>query len=231
MGSVSTGQIKRRSAGVDQESIEKFEARLGDNLYTLWNRLSSGSYFPPPVKGVAIPKKSGGVRLLGVPTVTDRVAQTMVKLVLEPMLEPVFHCNSYGYRPGRSAHDALAMVRRRNWEYDWVIEFDIKGLLGSLDHGWLLRFVEHRVADPLLISLIRRWLKASILEDGEVHPNEAGTPQGGSISVLLSNLYLHYSAPAQIWCFQRVKFPPRQEVQPPHRESSLGSEEVTNRTK
>lgn len=105
------------SAGVDEESIEKFESRLGANLYKLWNRLSSGSYFPPPVKGVPIPKKAGGVRMLGVPTVADRVAQTVVKLVLEPMLEPLFHRNSYGYRPGRSALDAVAMVRRRSWEY------------------------------------------------------------------------------------------------------------------
>ncbi|MHB1273937.1 MAG: reverse transcriptase domain-containing protein [Rhodanobacter sp.] len=119
------------SPGVDQESIERFERRLGDNLYVLWNRICSGSYFPPPVKGVPIPKKSGGVRLLGVPTVADRVAQTVVKLVLEPILEPRFHPNSYGYRPGRSALDAVAMVRRRCWDYDWVIEFDIKGLFDN----------------------------------------------------------------------------------------------------
>jgi RNA-directed DNA polymerase len=117
------------ASGVDQESIERFERRLGDNLYVIWNRMGSGSYFPPPVKGVPIPKKSGGVRMLGVPTVADRVAQTVVKLVLEPILEPVFHRDSYGYRPGRSALDAVAQVRRRCWKYDWVIEFDIKGLL------------------------------------------------------------------------------------------------------
>jgi len=113
------------SAGVDQESIERFESCLGDNLYVLWNRLCSGSYFPPPVKMVPIPKKSGGTRVLGVPTVADRVAQTVVKLVLEPMLEPVFHEDSYGYRPARSALDAVAVVRKRCWESDWVVEFDI----------------------------------------------------------------------------------------------------------
>ncbi len=111
------------AAGVDQESIEAFEEKLSDNLYKLWNRLCSGSYFAPPVKGVPIPKKSGGVRMLGVPTVADRVAQTVVKLVLEPVLEPLFHRDSFGYRPGRSALDAVALVRRRSWEYDWVVEY------------------------------------------------------------------------------------------------------------
>jgi RNA-directed DNA polymerase len=114
-------------AGIDGESIEVFENHLSDNLYKIWNRMCSGSYFPPPVKGVPIPKKSGGTRMLGVPTVADRVAQTVVKLVLEPVLEPVFDNNSFGYRPGRSALDAVALVRRRSWEYDWVVEFDIKG--------------------------------------------------------------------------------------------------------
>jgi reverse transcriptase-like protein len=122
------------ASGVDAESIADFEKKLGDNLYKLWSRMESGSYFPPPVKAVPIPKKSGGMRILGVPTVADRVAQTVVKQVLEPILEPVFDNNSYGYRPGRSAHDAIALVRRRNWEYDWVVEFDIKGLLDPSSH-------------------------------------------------------------------------------------------------
>src|SRR5215813_6935367 len=116
-------------AGVDDESIAEFEERLGDNLYKLWNRMGSSSYFPPPVKAVPIPKKSGGTRTLGVPTVADRVAQTVVKIVLEPLLEPVFDRDSFGYRPGRSALDAVALVSRRSWERDWVVEFDIKGLL------------------------------------------------------------------------------------------------------
>lgn len=132
-------KAKGGSAGVDQQSIEEFESRLSDNLYKLWNRMCSGSYFPPPVKAVPIPKKSGGTRMLGVPTVADRVAQTVVKLVLEPVLEPVFDRNSFGYRPGRSALDAVALVRRRSWEYDWVVEFDIKGLFDNIDHELLLR--------------------------------------------------------------------------------------------
>ena len=120
---------------------QQFEKHLGDNLYKLWNRMGSGSYFPPPVKAVPIPKKSGGTRMLGVPTVADRVAQTVVKQVLEPVLEPVFDRDSFGYRPGRSALDAVALVRRRSWEYDWVVEFDIKGLFDNIDHELLLRAV------------------------------------------------------------------------------------------
>ncbi len=182
------------SAGVDQESIEKFETHLGDNLYTLWNRLSSGSYFPPPVKGVPIPKKSGGVRMLGVPTVADRVAQTVVKLVLEPMLEPLFHRNSYGYRPGRSALDAVAMVRRRSWEYDWVIEFDIKGLFDNIDHVLLMRAVQKHCQNPWVLLYVERWLKAPMeTADGQQVGRVRGTPQGGVVSPLLANLFLHYA--------------------------------------
>jgi len=127
------------AAGVDREAIEKFEADLRNNLYKLWNRMCSGSYFPPPVRAVPIPKKSGGVRILGVPTVADRVAQTAAKLLLEPQLEMLFHDDSYGYRPGRSALDAVGVVRQRCWRYDWVVEFDIKGLFDHIDHALLLR--------------------------------------------------------------------------------------------
>lgn len=119
---------KAGAAGIDGESIEDFERKLKDNLYRIWNRLSSGNYFPPAIKGVTIPKKSGGTRLLGVPTVSDRIAQTVVKMMLEPILEPVFDENSFGYRPGKSAHDAIAITRERCWKYDWLVEFDIKGL-------------------------------------------------------------------------------------------------------
>jgi len=181
------------AAGVDQESIEMFEGRLSDNLYKVWNRLCSGSYFPPPIKGVAIPKKSGGVRMLGVPTVADRVAQTVVKLVLEPMLEPLFHRNSYGYRPGRSALDAVALVRRRCWEYDWVVEFDIKALFDNIDHDLLLQAVRKHCQIPWVLLYIERWLKAPMeVEDGTLVTRNCGTPQGGVVSPLLANLFLHY---------------------------------------
>ncbi|MGC8563108.1 MAG: group II intron reverse transcriptase/maturase [Thermoplasmata archaeon] len=182
------------SEGVDLESIEMFEKNLSSNLYKLWNRLSSGSYFPPPVKGVAIPKKSGGMRMLGIPTVSDRIAQTVVKLVLEPMVEPIFHENSYGYRPRRSAHDAIAVVRRRNWEYDWVIEFDIKGLFDNINHELLLRAVKKHCQTPWVLLYIERWLKASMQDDkGNLIERDKGTPQGGVVSPLLANLFLHYA--------------------------------------
>jgi RNA-directed DNA polymerase len=181
------------SAGVDKESIETFEGKLGDNLYKLWSRMESGSYFPPPVKAVPIPKKSGGTRILGVPTIADRVAQTVVKMILEPMLEPVFDGNSYGYRPGRSALDAVAVVRRRNWEYDWVVEFDIKGLFDNIDHELLLRAVRKHCTVPWVILYIERWLKAPMEIEGNRVERDRGTPQGGVVSPLLANLFLHYS--------------------------------------
>jgi len=185
------------SAGVDQQSIAKFEEHLGDNLYKLWNRLASGSYFPPPVKAVPIPKKSGGVRILGVPTVADRVAQTVVKLVLEPVLEPVFDRDSFGYRPGRSALDAVALVRRRSWDYDWVVEFDIKGLFDNIDHELLMRAVRKHCTTPWVLLYVERWLKAPMeAANGERVARERGTPQAGVVSPLLANLFLHYTLDA-----------------------------------
>jgi RNA-directed DNA polymerase len=181
------------SAGVDQETIETFESKLGDNLYKLWSRMESGSYFPPPVKAVPIPKRSGGTRILGVPTVADRVAQTVVKIILEPMLEPVFDANSYGYRPGRSALDAVAVVRRRSWDHDWVVEFDIKGLFDNIDHELLLRAVRKHCAVPWVLLYVERWLKAPMEVDGARVARERGTPQGGVVSPLLANLFLHYA--------------------------------------
>jgi RNA-directed DNA polymerase len=179
--------------GVDEESIEMFEGKLSDNLYKVWNRLCSGSYFPPPVRGVPIPKKSGGVRMLGVPTVADRVAQTVVKMVLEPVLEPLFHRNSFGYRPGRSALDAVALVRRRSWEYDWVVEYDVKGLFDNIDHRLLLKSVRKHCQTPWVLLYIERWLKAPMKnEEGQLVARTRGTPQGGVVSPLLANLFLHY---------------------------------------
>jgi len=185
------------SAGVDEESIEAFEKNLGDNLYKLWNRMGSGSYFPPPVKAVPIPKKSGGTRMLGVPTVADRVAQTVVKLVLEPALEPVFDRDSFGYRPGRSALDAVALVRRRSWDYDWVVEFDIKGLFDNIDHELLLRALRKHCRNPWVLLYLERWLKAPMVTtEGTLVARERGTPQGGVVSPLLANLFLHYALDA-----------------------------------
>jgi len=182
------------AAGIDQESIQAFEAKLKDNLYRIWNRMSSGSYFPPPVQGADIPKKSGGVRTLGIPTVSDRVAQSVVKMVLEPILEPVFHQDSYGYRPGRSAHDAIAVVRRRNWQYEWVVEFDIKGLFDNIDHAPLMRSLRKHCQIPWVLLSVERWLKAPIATPGgKLIERIKGTQQGGVVSPLLANLFLHYA--------------------------------------
>jgi len=182
------------SAGVDQETIEDFEKNLKDNLYRIWNRMSSGSYFPPPVKAVAIPKKNGGERILGVPTVADRVAQMVVKTILEPVLEPVFLSDSYGYRPGKSALDAIAITRNRCWRYDWVLEFDIKGLFDNISHDLLLRALEKHTGCEWARLYIRRWLTAPLqLADGTLVERTRGTPQGGVVSPILANLFLHYA--------------------------------------
>jgi RNA-directed DNA polymerase len=187
-------KANRGAAGVDGQSIAAFEVGLADNLYKLWNRLSSGSYFPPPVRRVDIPKARGGTRPLGIPTVADRIAQEVVRRYLEPRLEPVFHADSYGYRPGRSALDALRTARERCWRYDWVLDIDIKAFFDSIDHDLLLRAVRRHTDCPWVLLYIERWLKAPMQrEDGVLVPRDAGTPQGGVVSPTLANLFLHYA--------------------------------------
>ena len=187
-------KANRGAAGVDEQSLQEFEGALADNLYRLWNRMASGSYFPPPVKAVAIPKKSGGERVLGVPTVSDRIAQTVVKLMLEPELEPHFHEDSYGYRPGKSAHQAIAVTRQRCWQHDWVLEFDIRGLFDNIDHRLLMKAVRHHTDCKWVSLYIERWLTAPMLgADGVEQQRTRGTPQGGVVSPLLANLFLHYA--------------------------------------
>jgi RNA-directed DNA polymerase len=181
------------AAGVDEQSIQDFEAKLSANLYKLWNRLSSGSYLPPPVRRVDIPKANGGTRPLGIPTVADRIAQEVVRRYLEPLVEPKFHPDSFGYRPGRSAIDAIRVARQRCWRYDWVVDLDIKGFFDSIDWDLLLRAVRKHTQVRWVLLYIERWLKApAMLEDGSLAVRERGTPQGGVISPLLSNLFLHY---------------------------------------
>jgi RNA-directed DNA polymerase len=181
-------------AGIDKETIGQFESKLKDNLYKVWNRMSSGTYFPPPVKAVAIPKKSGGERILGVPTVLDRVAQTVVKMVLEPVLEPIFLPDSYGYRPEKSALDAVEITRKRCWKYDWVLEFDIKALFDNIEHGLLWKALDKHTDCKWVRLYIERWLTAPLqLADGSLVQRARGTPQGGVISPLLANLFLHYT--------------------------------------
>jgi len=184
----------RGAAGVDEQTIEQFEADLSDNLYKIWNRMSSGTYFPPPVRAVAIPKKSGGERILGVPTVADRVAQMVVKQAIESILEPIFLADSYGYRPNKSALDAVGATRERCWKYDWVLEFDIKGLFDNIDHEFLLRAVRKHITCKWALLYIERWLKASMVkEDGTTIERRRGTPQGGVVSPILANLFMHYT--------------------------------------
>lgn len=183
------------SAGVDGETIEQFETDdLRGNLYKVWNRMSSGTYFPPPVRAVSIPKKSGGQRILGVPTVADRVAQMVVKQVIEPDLEPIFLADSYGYRPRKSALDAVGVTRKRCWKYDWVLEFDVKGLFDNIDHELLLRAIRKHVTCKWALLYIERWLMVPTeRDDGTRSERTRGTPQGGVISPILANLFMHYT--------------------------------------
>lgn len=187
-------KANKGASGVDGETIEQFESDLKGNLYKLWNRLSSGSYFPPAVKTVAIPKKTGGERKLGIPTVSDRVAQMVAKLSFEPLVEPYFHADSYGYRPNKSAHQALEITRKRCWCNDWVLEFDIKGLFDNIDHELLMKAVRKHTDNRWLLLYIERWLTAPIqLEDGTMINRTRGVPQGGVISPVLANLFMHYA--------------------------------------
>jgi RNA-directed DNA polymerase len=181
------------AAGVDKQSLEDFEKNLKDNLYKLWNRMSSGCYFPPPVQAVPIPKKSGGIRMLGVPTVGDRICQMVCKLVFEPQVEPIFLPDSYGYRPEKSALDAIGVTRKRCWRYDWVLEFDIKGLFDNIPHDLMMKAVRKHTQEKWIILYIERWIKAPMQQiNGMTKARTCGTPQGGVISPVLSNLFLHY---------------------------------------
>jgi len=188
-------RANKGAPGVDAVSIGLFEEQLKDNLYKLWNRMSSGSYFPGPVRGVEIPKDHGaGVRLLGVPNTADRVAQTASAMLLEGKLERVFHRDSYGYRPGRSAHDALAVCRRRCWKQDWVLDLDIRAFFDSVPHSLLLKAVAHHASERWVLLYISRWLKAPMqMPDGTITAREKGTPQGSPISPILANLFMHYA--------------------------------------
>jgi len=182
------------SAGVDGQSIEDFELNLKDNLYKIWNRMSSGSYFPPAVLRVEIPKSDGKIRPLGIPTVADRIAQMVIKQQLEPNLEKVFHKDSYGYRPNKSAIEAIGQARTRCWRNDWVLDLDIKGFFDNINHKLMMRAVAIHTTDKWVILYIERWLKASVqMPDGTLVISDKGTPQGGVISPLLANLFLHYA--------------------------------------
>src|ERR1035437_5372254 len=176
--------------GVDGQTIEQFEADLKNNLYKIWNRMSSGAYFPPPVRAVSIPKKTGGQRILGVPTVADRVAQMVVKQFIEPDLESIFLPDSYGYRPRKSALDAVGVTRERCWKYDWVLEFDIRGLFDNLPHDLLMKAVRKHVTCKWALIYIERWLTAPLEKDGLRIARNRGVPQGGVTTPLTQKVIL-----------------------------------------
>jgi RNA-directed DNA polymerase len=180
------------AAGADGVTIEQFEVRLADNLYRLWNRMTSGSYFPGPVRAVEIPKK-GGTRVLGIPNVIDRVAQSAAVLALEPNVEKVFHNDSYGYRPGRSPVDAVRVCRKRCFQKDWVVDMDVKAFFDSVPWDLMLKAVARHTTQRWVMLYVERWLKAPMLRpDGTLADRTKGTPQGGPISPLIANIFLHY---------------------------------------
>ncbi|HMI60181.1 MAG TPA: group II intron reverse transcriptase/maturase, partial [Puia sp.] len=188
-----TVKANRGSHGVDNVSLEAYEESLQDNLYKLWNRMSSGSYFPQAVRQVEIDKKGGGKRPLGIPSVSDRIAQAVVKRELEIMLEPVFHEDSFGYRPHRSAADALGKARERCWKYKWVLDMDIKSFFEDISHELLMKAVRKHTNCKWHLLYIERWLKAPVQQsDGSQKEKVKGTPQGAVISPILANLFLHY---------------------------------------
>ena len=180
--------------GIDEQTIAEFEENLKDNLYKIWNRMSSGTYFPKPVKAVAIPKKNGGTRILGIPTVEDRVAQMVAKMYFEPNVEKLFYEDSYGYRPNKSAIEAVGVLRERCWKKDWVVDFDIRGLFDNIRHDYLIEMVKRHTNEQWIILYVERWLETPFkMQDGTIVEKTAGTPQGGVISPVLANLFMHYA--------------------------------------
>lgn len=186
-------KANKGAEGIDEVTIKEFEGNLQNNLYKIWNRMSSGTYFPPPVRTVEIPKADGKMRTLGIPTVGDRIAQMVVKMYLEPEMEMHFHPNSYGYRPGKSAHDAIGTTRKRCWEYDWVIDLDIKGFFDNMDHDLVLKALRVHTDSKWILMYVERWLKAPSIKEETTTQRTKGTPQGGVISPLLANLFMHYT--------------------------------------
>ncbi len=181
------------SAGADGQSLEDFAEQRSANLYKIWNRMTSGSYYPPVVKEVRIPKKSGGTRGLGIPTVSDRIAQLVVKSYLEPKVEGSFHADSYGYRPNKNAHQALDKAKAQCCYYSWVVDLDIRGFFDNIDHELMMRAVACYTKEKWILKYVERWLKAGVMQDGLIKSREKGTPQGGVISPLLANIFLHFT--------------------------------------
>lgn len=187
-------QANGGAPGVDGVTVAAFEVDLQDNLYRIWNRMSSGSYFPPAVRLVEIPKAGGGTRVLGVPTVADRVAQTVVADYLMERVEPRFHPDSYGYRPGRSAHDAVGVTWQRCRDKAWVVDCDIQGFFDNVDHDLMIKAVAANTDAAWVLLYVRRWMLAPLQHaDGTLAARDRGTPQGSAVSPVLANLFLHYA--------------------------------------
>ena len=227
------GLRKKASAGVDGVTYEGYERDAARNIQTLHERLKNGKYQAQPLRRVYILKENGKPRPLSIPALEDKIVQKAMVEILNAIYEQDFLDCSYGFRPGRGQHQALDEVGRVvcTRPTGWILELDITAYFDSIVRKQLMELIEKRVCDGSVLRLIRKWIQAGVIEEGRLLVSETGTGQGQTISPLLANIYLHYGAPGQTWCFQRVKFPSRQEVQPPHRESSLGSEEITNRTK
>jgi hypothetical protein len=226
-------QAGSKAPGVDGMRKADYAVGLPGRLADLSARLRRLGYRPKPVRRVYIPKANAGRRALGVPSFEDRLVQDRLSGILQAIWEPEFRECSYGFRPQRNAHQALKRLAEviTLERTQWIVDADIKGFFDHVSHYHLQRFLAHRISDPRLLRIIERFLKAGVMEDGVMSASDQGTPQGGLVSPVLANIYLHYSAPGQTWCFQRVKFPSRQEVQPPYRESSLGFVKATTRTK
>jgi group II intron reverse transcriptase/maturase len=184
-------KANKGGAGIDAMTWTELEANPAPHLYKLWNRLTSGTYFPQPVKQVGIPKKGGGTRFLGIPTLLDRIAQQVVRAHLELQLEPIFHAHSFGYRPGKSAHDAVNQSLKHCFNHDFVVDLDIKGFFDHIDHELLLKALRHYCKDKWVELYVSRWLKAGVMTPLGHLETKSGTPQGGVISPLLANLFLH----------------------------------------
>lgn len=184
----------RGAPGADGVTIAEFEGNLDNNLYKIWNRMSSGSYFPPPVKAVEMPKAGGGTRVLGIPTVADRVAQTVAAARVEAVVEPLFHDDSFGYRPRRGVPDAAGRCRERCWKYDWVLDLDVQKFFDSVPWDLMIKAVGKHVTEPWVILYVKRWLAAPVqMPDGSLAQRDKGTPQGSAVSPVLANLFMHYA--------------------------------------
>jgi hypothetical protein len=227
------GLRKKASAGVDGVTYQMYEKDAARNIQQLHERLREGKYRAQPLRRVYIPKENGKERPISIPSLEDKIVQKATSEVLNAIYEQDFLECSYGFRPGRGPHQALDEVGRVicTKPTSWILELDITAYFDTIVRAQLMEMIEKRISDGSVLQLIRKWMQVGVIDEGRLLVSETGTGQGQTISPLLANIYLHYGAPGQTWCLQRVKFPPRQEVQPPHRESSLGSEEVTNRTK